>query len=94
MFYFRYRRNADGQSAEQGTEYDDEDPSKGNEKDEVDVFVSEEEMRAIDDQIHHLSDELESLEVRLAVLSLSIFYLLITKSAVDLCVEKLHAKLT
>ncbi|ROT83579.1 Extracellular sulfatase SULF-1-like protein [Penaeus vannamei] len=58
----RYRRNADGQSAEQGTEYDDEDPSKGNEKDEVDVFVSEEEMRAIDDQIHHLSDELESLE--------------------------------
>ena len=35
----------------------------GDVKDPVDAFVSEEEMRAIDDKIITLADELEGLEV-------------------------------
>ncbi|XP_064106457.1 uncharacterized protein LOC135215549 isoform X2 [Macrobrachium nipponense] len=44
---------------EEETEEDDE---TGIAKDEVDAFVSEEEMRAIDDKITTLADELQGLE--------------------------------
>lgn len=77
FIYSRFRRNTDEQLPEEDSEYGEEDTSKNDGKDEVDVFVSEEEMRAIDDQIHHLSDELESLEVRLSVICLGWYFLLL-----------------
>lgn len=49
-----------GQTGEEYPEYDG-----GSEEDEVDAFVKDEEIRDLEVTIDSLSDELESLEVRM-----------------------------
>lgn len=69
----RYRRSTldsltemedemDYEEEEVAEEVEEEEEESGDSKDTVDVFVSEEEMRAIDDKIITLADELEGLE--------------------------------
>lgn len=53
-----------GQTGEEYPEYDE-----GSEEDEVDAFVKDEEIRDLEVTIDSLSDELESLEVRMVYCS-------------------------